>query len=125
MRTHLIIFILAALPLAMAAHANEISLDAGGMHRGSSSAANAPSAQGDCASARSVPLQEHGDSKSNGTGRSAATGSVGTRLQVSDGAGEESAAGSAAGSSTTGKPMTVPVKSRTTRWQSLVPGAIK
>lgn len=125
MRTHLFTFILAALPLPLAAQVSEISMEAGGMHAGSGSMAHASSAKGDCASARSVRLEEPGDSESDSSTRSAATGSSGARMQVSDEVGEKSDAGSTAGSSATGKSMAVPVKSRSTRWQSLVPGAIK
>ena len=125
MKTHLFTFILAALPLAMTAQANEISMDASGMYAGSSSAAHTSSASSDCASARSLSAQDRDATDSNSNAGSASTGTAGPQMRVSDNAGEESGAVTATGSSAPGKSLVVPVKSRGTRWQSLVPGAIK
>lgn len=123
MRTHVFTFILAALPLAMTAQAGEISMDAGAMPAGAS--AYTSSARGDCASARSLHADAVESTSGNGQGRHASGASGNSRMRVSDQVAEESSQETASGSSAAGTSLAVPVKSRSTRWQSLVPGAIK
>ncbi|MEZ5461096.1 hypothetical protein [Dokdonella sp.] len=115
MRTRFITFILASLPLAFTAQAGEISMDSGAYGSG---------ARGDCASARSLHSEDRDAADNNTDVRYSGTASGSARLKVSDEA-DEASESESAGSSATGKSMSVPVKSRSTRWQSLVPGAIK
>lgn len=123
MKTHLFALILATVPLALTAQAREISIDAGDMHPGSGAAAYTSDAGSDCASARSITSQD-ATSRDNHA-RSGSAGSPGTRMRVSDETAGESGVDSTRGSSAPGKSQAVPVKPRSTRWQSLVPGAIK
>lgn len=118
MKTRVFIFILATMCFALTAQAMEISMDSGGIPSGSS-------ASGDCATAQSLNLDESDVAAANREARHASAGANSSRMHVSDEAEGESGAETRTGSSAAGKSLAVPVKSRSTRWQSLVPGAIK
>ena len=125
MKTRMFTFLLAALSLALTAQASESLLDAGGMHSGSDSVAQTSGSRNDCASQRSVSAEDRNAADGQGSSGAASTGTPSAHMRVSDDAGEESVAETTSGSSAPGKSLAVPVKSRSTRWQSLVPGAIK
>lgn len=116
MKMRVFTFLLAALPLALTAHAGDISMDAG---------AYTSNPRADCASARSLHADAGDSAAGNSDAGHVSAGSNSSRIQVSDDAAAESGADSTTGSSATSSPLAVPVKSRSARWQSLVPGAIK
>lgn len=124
MKTRILTFLFATLPLALTAQATDISMDAGGMYGRSGSASHASGGNGDCASVRSLQEVEAAAANSDKQPRSSEVGSSAARRQVSDRSGQEAGAESATGGAA-GASIAVPVKSRSTRWQSLVPGAIK
>lgn len=111
--------LLAALLFAAAAHAGDYSMDVG---TASERGAGASSAQNDCASSGSAAA----DGGRSVTGiRDSTRASASVANDRSAPAAAEAAESTPGGSNTSTESISVPIKARSNRWQSLVPGAIK
>lgn len=113
----------AALLFATAVQAGDISMDAGGMYANSGARNADNGANRDCAAA-STSLADGGQDTSS-TDRQRSTGAtISDRLATDNGDASADATGSS-GSGAADSPIAAPIKARSNRWQSLVPGAIK
>lgn len=110
----------AAMLFAASVQAGEISMDAGGYAANSAARASDNGEYRDCNSApKSIGVDRDGPS----AGR-VASAAVADRLDSDNNdAGTDDTASS--GSSPANASISVPIKARSNRWQSLVPGAIK
>jgi hypothetical protein len=110
---------LGALLFAAAAHAGDFSMDAGSTT--SEPVSSSSGRHGDCASAGSSVIgvvDASRDSSHSSTSAASNRVAAGT-------AGTSSADSTPGGSGTATEVIGVPLKTRSNRWQSLVPGAIK
>ena len=104
---------------AAAAHAGDFSMDAGS--RASEPASSSSGRHGDCASFGSSAIGSV-DGVRDSTPSSTSTASDRVASSAASRASADSTPG---GSNTSTEAIGVPIKTRSNRWQSLVPGAIK
>ncbi len=113
----------AALLFAASVQAGEISMDAGGLFANSGARNPDAGSNRDCSPA---PRSMANDSERSSTARHSPTASaaIADSVAADDGNGVADNATST-GSSQADSTISVPIKARGNRWQSLVPGAIK
>ncbi|HMM67064.1 MAG TPA: hypothetical protein PKC03_09000 [Dokdonella sp.] len=112
----------AALLFAASVQAGELSMDAGGMFANSGARTSDAGSNRDCASA---PKSIADDSeRSPARHVPTASAAIADSVSADDDTGVAGNATST-GSSPADSPISVPIKARGNRWQSLVPGAIK
>jgi hypothetical protein len=107
---------------ATAAQAGEISMENIGTQSGGGSSGSESYARADCASAPKSLADDKAGHASRPTSATSGAASV-DRIAADDVGESEDDATSAGGNAT--RPIGVPIKTRSNRWQSLVPGAIK
>ena len=118
------LYILAMLLFAGAAHAGGYSMDAGGTVVDAGSSASASTGNRDCA-ASTPSVTDSGNSHSGVHDSARSSAPSVASVTVVDDSGSASGGSAQGGGGATSDSISAPIKTRSSRWQSLVPGAIK